>query len=216
MLRPGDRPIEVLSVDDDERFRKVLAAVVAAENDIVIVGEAADGAQAVALAMALLPDVVLVDVAMPGTGGIEAARAIKAGLPTTKVVMLTASDEQDDLFQALRAGAGGYLLKAGALIDVCASIRAAASGQAVLSAAMATKLVAEFAAPVPEPAPRLSGRELEILRLMAEGRVNRQIAESLSLSPHTVKRHVANILAKLHQRTRIEAVMFAQRRDLLR
>jgi len=216
MSRPPDRPIEVLSVDDDERFRRVLAAVVATEADIVVVGEAADGDQAVAMATLLVPDVALVDVAMPGTGGIEATRAIKASVPTTKVVMLTASDEEEDLFQALRAGANGYLLKASALVDVCASIRAAASGQAVLSSSMATKLVAEFASPAPEPTPRLSGRELEILRLMADGRANRQIAESLSLSPHTVKRHVANILAKLHQRTRIEAVLFAQRRDLLR
>jgi len=135
------------------------------------------------------------------------------------VVLLTASDDEEDLYKALRAGASGYLLKDQALVDLCVAVRAAASGQAVLSPSMAAKLVTEFAAPLAAPLaeaiPRLSDRELEILQLLAEGQPNRQIAEGLFLSPHTVKRHVANILAKLHQRSRLEAVLYARRRDLL-
>ena len=215
MSRRPQQAIEVLIVDDEERFRRVLTAIVSSEADMVVLGEAADGVAAVTQALTLMPDVVLLDVSMPGTGGIEAAGAIKQSLPTTKVVMLTASDEEDDLYKALRAGASGYLLKHGALLDVAVSIRAAAAGQAVLSPAMAAKLVAEFSLPTPDPAPRLSEREVEVLRLMAAGRANRQIAEDLVISAHTVKRHVANILAKLHQRTRLEAVLYAQRRDLL-
>jgi len=215
MSRRTDPVIEILVADDDEQFRWVLATIVAAESDLVLVGEAADGAEAVAKATALVPDVVLLDVAMPGTGGIEAARAIKEWVPTTTVVMLTASDEEDDLYKALRAGASGYLLKDSALADVCALVRICAAGHAVLSPAMAAKLVTEFASPLPAPTPGLSERELQILRLVAGGQANRQIAGGLGLSAHTVKRHVANILAKLHQRTRLEAVLFAQRHDLL-
>ncbi len=215
MSRRPDQAMTVLIVDDDACFRTVLVAVLTTEFDIAVVGEASDGAEAVAMATHLLPEVVLLDVAMPGTGGIEAARAIKEWLPTTKVVMLTASDEEEDLYKALRAGASGYLLKDRAMAEVAVSVRAVASGQAVLSPSMAAKLAAEFAGPLPEPTPRLSERELEILQLLAEGLANREIAEDLSLSPHTVKRHVANILAKLHQRSRLEAVLYAQRRDLL-
>jgi DNA-binding NarL/FixJ family response regulator len=207
--------IEVLVVDDHSEFRRVLCAVLRAEADIAVVGEASDGDEAVAKCLELVPNVVLLDVQMPGTGGIEAARAIKDALPTARVLMLTGSDEEDDLYKALRAGASGYLLKDGALVDLAASVRTAAGGQSVLSPAMAAKLVAEFDRPVPDSEPCLSGRETEVLRLVAEGWANREIAERLFVSPHTVKRHVANILAKLHQRTRLEAVMFALRRNLL-
>ncbi len=207
--------IEVLVVDDHSGFRRVLCSVLGAEADISVVGEASDGEEAVAKCLELVPNVVLLDVQMPGTGGIEAAQAIKDALPTAKVLMLTGSDSEDDLYKALRAGASGYLLKDSALEDLAASVRTAAGGQSVLSPAMAAKLAAEFARPVPEPEPCLSERETEILRLVAEGCANREIAERLFVSPHTVKRHVANILAKLHQRTRLEAAMFALRRNLL-
>ncbi len=184
MSRRPDQAIAILVVDDDACFRAVLIAVVAAEADMEVVGEAGDGDQALSMASDLMPDVVLLDVVMPGTGGIEAARAIKEWLPTTKVVMLTASDEEEDLYKALRAGASGYLLKDRALSEVTVSVRAVASGQAVLSPSMAAKLAADFAAPAPGPTPRLSERELEILQLLAEGLANREIAEYLSLSPH--------------------------------
>lgn len=220
MSRRAEARIDVLVVDDDRRFRRVVSAVVAAEADMVVVGEAGDGDQAVAMARALVPSVVLLDVRMPGTGGIEAARAIAEGLPTTKIIMLTASDEEDDLFKALRAGASGYVLKGDDLHDVGVSIRAVASGQTLLSPAMAAKLVAEFSHPAmgvpePEPIPVLSDRELDVLRLVARGQANGTIAQQLYVSAHTVKRHLANILAKWHLRTRLDAVLYAQRRDLL-
>ncbi|MFN2608187.1 MAG: response regulator, partial [Acidimicrobiales bacterium] len=149
MPRRADEVIEAVIADDDERFRRVVAAIVGAEADMVVAGQAADGAEAVAVASAVVPDVVLLDVAMPGTDGIEAARSIAQWLPTATVVMLTVSDEEDDVYKALRAGAGGYLLKDTALVDIAASIRTAASGQAVLSPTMAAKLVEDFARPIP-------------------------------------------------------------------
>ena len=215
MSRRADEVIEILVVDDEERFRRVLTAIVAAEPDMIVVGEAADGDEAVAKATALVPDVVLLDVRMPGTGGIEAAQAIKDWLPITKVIMLTSSDDEQDLHEALRVGASGYLLKDSALVDVCTSVRAVKAGQSVLSPSIAAMLVAEFDSPGPEWAPLLSQRELQILRLVGEGQANRQIAEHLCLSTHTIKRHVANILAKLHQRTRLDAALYAPRRHLL-
>jgi DNA-binding NarL/FixJ family response regulator len=216
----GDVPaaaqmIEVLVVDDHPGFRRILCSLLAADPDISVVGEASDGEEAVAKCLELVPNVVLLDVRMPGTGGIEAARAIKDVLPTARVLMLSGSDEEDDLYKALRAGASGYLLKDTALEDLAASVRTAAGGQSVLSPTMAAKLVAEFDRATPDPEPGLSERETEILRLVAEGCANREIAERLFLSPHTVKRHMANILAKLHQRTRLEAAMFELRRNLL-
>ncbi|HEX8770894.1 MAG TPA: response regulator transcription factor [Acidimicrobiales bacterium] len=217
--RQSDAVIEVIVVDDDEGFRQVVTAVLAAEPDIVVVGEACDGDQAVTLAAEYVPTVVLMDVRMPGTGGIDAVRAIKERMPTTKVIMLTASDEEEDLFKALRAGASGYVLKDSNIAEIDNSIRAVVSGQSVLSPPMAAKLVVEFSGPAASEAlPEsvcLTDRELEILGLIADGHANPEIAKRLYLSTNTVKRHVANILAKLHQRSRLGAVLYAQRRDLL-
>lgn len=215
MTRRTEQPIEVLVVDDDDGFRSVMTAMVTAEDDMVVVGEAADGDEALAQATSLLPNVVLLDVNMPGAGGIEAARAIRQSLPSTKVVMLTASDDEDDLYKALRVGASGYLLKESALEDVCTSVRTTACGQAVLSPSMAAKLAAGSPGPTSEAMPQLSDREIEVLRLLAHGQTNHEVAERLFLSPHTVKRHVANILSKLHQHSRFEAVRCAENRHLL-
>lgn len=214
MFRRPDA-IEVLVADDDRRFRQVLCAVLNSDPDICVVGDASDGDEAVAKSLALVPNVVLLDVKMPGTGGIEAARAIKEALPTVKVLMLTASDEEDDLYKALQAGASGYLLRGTALEGLGASVQVAAGGQSVLSPAMAAKLVSEFSRPVEKVGPCLTDRETEILGLVADGCSNREIAERLFLSAHTVKRHIANILAKLHQRTRLDAALYAMRRNLL-
>lgn len=220
MSRRADQAVEVLVVDDDEQLRRAVTAVVAAQPDLVVVGETGDGDQAVAMAAELVPAVVLLDLRMPGTDGIAAARAINDGLPNTRVIMLTTGDEEDDLYRAIRAGASGYVLKDSALDEVGVSIRTVAAGQAVLSPSIAAKLVSEFTnadgcEPIPETIRCLSGRELEILRLVTEGHSNRQIAQQLYISPHTVKRHMANILAKLHQRTRLDAVLYAQREHLL-
>lgn len=206
--------IEVLVVDDHPGIRRVLCSLLSADPDIAVVGEASDGEGAVARCLELVPNVVLLDIRMPGTGGIEAVRAIKDMLPTARVLMLTGSDDEEDLYKALRAGASGYLLKDTALEDLAASVRMAAGGQSVVSPTMAAKLVAEFDRPAQDE-PRLGDREADILRLVTEGRANREIAERLFLSQRTVERYIANILAKLHQRSRLEAARFSLRRDLL-
>jgi DNA-binding NarL/FixJ family response regulator len=210
-------PISVLLADDDERQRQVVAAVLEPEDAIDLVGSAPDGYEAIALAQALLPDLILLDVRMPGIGGIEVAQAIHRLLPSTKVVMLTASDEDDDVFEALKAGAAGYLVKDSMLDDLPGAILAIAQGLGLLlSPSIASKLVSEFKDSArPSGVSSLSERELEVLRLVSLGHSNHEIAGELCLSSHTVKRHVANILAKLHQRSRFEAVSHAIRSGVL-
>jgi DNA-binding NarL/FixJ family response regulator len=178
-----------------------------------VVGEAGDGDSAVVAAQELVPDVVLLDVRMPVSGGIETARALRDLVPTTKVVMLTVSDEDDDLYEALRAGASGYLLKGEYLQDIGASLKAICAGRTVLSSSVAAKITAEFSDE--NSIAQLSGREVQVLRLVAEGQENKEIAERFELSTHTVKRHIANILSKLHQRSRFDAARYAVDRDLL-
>ena len=212
-----DQPISVLVVDDDERFRRIVVALLNAGGDIDVVGQASDGNGAVAAAQELVPDVVLLDVRMPGLGGIEVAKVLNHLLPTTKVVMLSASDEDDDLYEALKAGASGYLLKDGFLDDLGAVVRAIDQGLGLLlSPSLGTKLLTEFRGPPrPDPVANLTERELEVLRLVSRGYANQEIADELCLSGHTVKRHVANILAKLHQRSRLDAVTLAIRNGVI-
>jgi two-component system NarL family response regulator len=168
-----------------------------------------------------LPDVVLMDVRMPGMGGIEATRRIRNAQPNTKVVMLTVSEDEEDLFAALRAGASGYLLKELSIEEVAGTVRAVARGQAVVSPSMAAKLLNEFnllsrrVAEQRGDAPRLTDRELEVLRLVAKGMSNKEIAGELVIAENTVKNHVRNILEKLELRTRMEAAMFAVREKLI-
>jgi two-component system NarL family response regulator len=215
--RSAPEKIAVLVADDDMRFRRVIRAVLADHVDISVVGEAGDGHQTLAQAMELVPDVILLDVRMPGGGGIDAARAIHRQLPTTRIVMLTSSDDDDDVYRALKAGASGYVLKEGFVEDLAGIIRALAQGVGVfLSPSVASKLLDEFGQErVWTNSPGLSKRELEVLGLVARGDTNDMIAERLCLSSHTVKRHVANILAKLHERTRADAVMHATRAGVL-
>lgn len=201
----------MLVADDDKLFREMLVSVLGADDDVVVVAQACDGEFAIAEANRWLPDVILLDVCMPRTGGIAAARVITGLLPVTKIVMLTASDSEDDLYQSLSAGASGYLLKQDAMEGVGVAVRSAVAGQSVLSSSMAARLVAELSTPSRVPASRLSERQFEILQLVADGFTNREIAERLYLSPHTVKRHVANILARLHLRNRVDAALFAER-----
>lgn len=199
------------------RFRRVVGAMLADEDDIVVVGEAGDGHQAVASAIELMPHVVLLDITMPGGGGIEAARAIHKHVPTTKIVMLTASDVGEDVYGALKAGASGYVLKEGFIGDLAGIVRAMASGVGVLlSPSVASKLLQDFGHDRPHhPSPSLSERELDVLKLVAHGYTNDEIAQQLCLSSHTIKRHVANILAKLHERSRADAVMHAIQEGVL-
>jgi DNA-binding NarL/FixJ family response regulator len=217
--QPG-RAVSVLVVDDQELFRHGLCTVLGTPELGFEVSEAGDGDEALAKVAELAPDVVLMDVRMPGLGGIEATRRIRETAPSTRVVMLTASDEEDDLYGAIRVGATGYLLKDSSLDQVADAVRAVADGQSLLSPSMASKLLAEFSALTggtaagEAPGPRLSDRELEVLKLVAQGRNNRETAEALHLSENTVKNHVSNILDKLQVRNRLDAVLYAMRAKL--
>jgi two-component system NarL family response regulator len=217
-------PIRVLIADDHALFRRGLEMVLDEEQDIELVGQASDGAEAVAKAGASLPDVVLMDIRMPRISGIEAARAMKESAPSAKIVILTISDEEEDLFEAIRAGASGYLLKDIPLDEVAEAVRAVHGGQSLINPSMAGKLLTEFATlarrdeeerPQQVPAPKLTDREMEVLKLVARGMNNRDIAKELFISENTVKNHVRNILEKLQIHSRMEAVMIAVREKLI-
>jgi DNA-binding NarL/FixJ family response regulator len=218
-------PIRVLIADDHALFRRGLEMVLQDEIGIEMVGQASDGAEAVSIAAATLPDVVLMDIRMPKTSGIEACRAMKEVAPSAKIVMLTISDEEADLFEAIRAGASGYLLKDIPLDEVAAAVRAVYGGQSLINPSMAGKLLTEFATLArrdeteervqPIQAPKLTEREMEVLRLVARGLNNRDIAKELFISENTVKNHVRNILEKLQIHSRMEAVMIAVREKLI-
>jgi DNA-binding NarL/FixJ family response regulator len=214
-------PIRILVVDDHALFRRGLEMVLAQEPDLELVGEAADGAEAVQKAADLLPDIVLLDVRMPRRGGIEACAAIKEVAPSAKIIMLTMSDEEADLYDAIKAGANGYLLKEISIDEVASGIRAVHEGQSLISPSMASKLLSEFASMVKKtdrrdqvPLPRLTDRELQVLKLVARGLNNREIARQLFISENTVKNHVRNILEKLQLHSRLEAVFYAVREKL--
>jgi two-component system NarL family response regulator len=214
-------PITVLVVDDHALFRRGLEMVLEQEAGIEVVGQASDGAEAVAVAAETAPDIVLMDVRMPRRGGIEACTAIKDLVPSAKIIMLTISDEEGDLYDAVKAGATGYLLKEISIDEVASAIRSVYGGRSLISPSMAAKLLSEFAAmtkrdhPAGVPAPRLTERELDVLKLVAKGRSNRDIAGELAISENTVKNHVRNILDKLHLHSRMAAVGYAVREKLL-
>ena len=216
-------PIRVLVVDDHALFRRGLEMVLEQEPDIEVVGEASDGAEAVEQASETTPDVVLMDVRMPRRGGIDACTAIKDAVPSTKIIMLTISDEEADLYDAIKAGAMGYLLKEISIEEVASAIRAVHGGQSLISPSMASKLITEFAALSKRsqerqqqvPAPKLTEREMEVLKLVAKGLNNRDIAKQLFISENTVKNHIRNILEKLQLHSRMEAVVYAVREKLL-
>lgn len=225
MQGPFTTPIRVLIVDDHALYRRGLLTILETEEGIDVVGEAADGVEAVAQAERLVPDVVVMDVSMPKGGGVEACRAVRDRLPWARILMLTSSEDESHLFDAIRAGANGYLLKNVPPEEVAAGIRGLHGGQSLLSPLMASKLLTEFAslsAPQAPPAPavglelpRLTDRELDILRLVARGRLNRQIAEELFISENTVRNHIRNILDKLQMHSRMEAAMYAVRQRLI-
>ncbi len=215
-------PIRVLVVDDHALFRRGLEMVLAHEADIDIVGEASDGTEAVDQAAALLPDIVLMDVQMPKRSGIDACTAIKDVVPSAKIVMLTVSEDEADLYEAIKAGASGYLLKEISIEEVATGLRAVAGGQSLISPSMAAKLLTEFSTMMKRgddrqqvPAPRLTERELDVLKLVARGLNNRAIATQLFISENTVKNHIRNILDKLQLHSRMEAVVYAVREKLL-
>jgi DNA-binding NarL/FixJ family response regulator len=219
---PASDDIRVMICDDHALFRRGLIMVLEAEDDIEVVAEAEDGEDALEKAVEFVPDVVLMDVRMPGVDGIEATRRIAEKVPTAKILMLTVSDEEEDLYEAIKAGATGYLLKEVSIEEVAPAARAVVAGQSLISPSMASKLLGEFSNLAKRaeerssvPTPRLTERELEVLRLVAQGKSNREIAGDLYISENTVKNHVRNILEKLHLHTRMEAVMYAVREKLL-
>jgi DNA-binding NarL/FixJ family response regulator len=213
-------PVRVLVVDDQELFRRGLTMLLAVEPGIEVIGEAGDGVEGTALAESAAPDVVLLDVRMPKRSGIEACLAIKEGVPTAKIIMLTVSDEEADLYEAVKSGASGYLLKDSSIEEVAQAVRVVADGQSLISPSMAIKLIDEFKQmSKPEkasgPGLRLTERELDVLRLVAQGHSNKEIAARLYISENTVKNHVRNMLEKLQLHSRMEAVMYAVRENLL-
>ena len=214
-------PIRVLVVDDQELFRRGLTMLLAIEPGIEVIGEAGDGVEGTTLATTAAPDVILLDIRMPKRSGIEACLAIKEAVPSAKIIMLTVSDEEADLYEAVKSGAAGYLLKDSSIEEVAQAVRVVADGQSLISPSMAVKLIDEFkqmSRPEREHVPgglRLTERELEVLRLVAKGMNNREIARQLYISENTVKNHVRNILEKLQLHSRMEAVMYAVRKKLL-
>jgi DNA-binding NarL/FixJ family response regulator len=219
---PAVDAIRVLVVDDHALFRRGLQMVLGSEDDIEVVGEASDGAEAISVATETTPDIVLMDVRMPRRGGIDATTAIKDAVPSAKIIMLTISDEEADLYDAIKAGAMGYLLKEISIEEVASAVRAVHNGQSLISPSMASKLLTEFASMIKKtddrqqvPTPRLTDREMEVLKLVAKGLNNRDIAKQLFISENTVKNHIRNILEKLQLHSRMEAVVYAVREKLL-
>ena len=211
----------MLLADPHALFRRGVRLVLEDEIDIEVVGEAGDGLDAVERIVELVPDLVLIDVGMPGVSGIEATRRVRALVPSVKVAILTVSEKDEDLFAAVRAGATGYLLKEVSIEELPEAVRAVARGHSLISPTMASRLLSEFNAlsrRVEEErgnVPRLSDRELEVLRLVARGFSNRDIATELVIAENTVKNHVRNILEKLQLRSRMEAAMYAVREKLV-
>ena len=218
---PNEPPIRVLLADPHALFRRGVRMVLDDEAGIEVVAECADGLDAVDRIAELAPDLVLIDVRMPGISGIEATRRARSLVPNLKVAILTVSEDDEDLFAAVRAGATGYLLKEVSIEELPAAVRAVARGQSLISPSMASRLLIEFNAlsrRVEEQrgtAPRLSDRELEVLRLVARGLSNKDIAAELVIAENTVKNHVRNILEKLQLRSRMEAAMYAVREKLV-
>jgi len=210
----ADTVVRVLIADDHVAFRGGLRAALETADDVEVVGEAASGEDAVARTAELQPDVVLMDVNMPGIDGVEATRRIVDTSPHIAVLVLTMHDDDETVFAAVRAGARGYLLKGAPRAELLRAVRAVFAGEAIFGPAVARRLVDLFAGPAPRADstafPELTTREREILDLIAAGRSNTEIKETLVLSPKTVRNHVSNIFSKLQVRDRAEAIVRAR------
>jgi DNA-binding NarL/FixJ family response regulator len=216
---PATDQLRVMLVDDHDLFRTGLRNLLE-EQGVQIVAEASEGSAALSLVRELAPDVVVMDLNMPGMNGIEATREITRQAPLTRVVVLTISDEDDDVIDAILAGACGYLLKDSSIQDLMQGIRAASVGEALISPHIAAKVLQRLRASSVDSetvaqGPELSDRETQVLRLIANGKDNAEIAQDLHISPKTVKNHISNILMKLQIENRIQAAVYAVRRGLV-
>jgi len=214
--------IRVLLADDHHLFREGLANILTAQPDFEVIGEASDGLEATIKANQLSPDLILMDVTMPVCDGLEATQRIKKDLPDVTIVMLTVSDDNEKLFEAIRNGAQGYLLKSINSNEMLALVRGAVNGEAAITPILGGRMLEEFrrvskrAVDLPaENSVSLTMREQEVLGLVAEGKTNKEIAQSLNVSIHTVKSHMRKILAKLQLEKRQEAVLYAKREGLI-
>ena len=211
----------IMLVDDHVLFRKGVAALLASRSDIQVVGEASDGLEAIEVARSTFPDIILMDIGMPNCNGLEATRHIKREMPHIQIVMLTVSDDDQHLFEAIKSGAQGYLLKDLEPSQLYLMIESISRGEAPLSGAIAAKILKEFTQPNqdsnqdPEIIDALTEREINILELVVEGMTNKEIASSLVISENTVKIHLRNILEKLHLQNRIQAAVYAVRQGLV-
>lgn len=211
-------PITVLIVDDHSMVRQGIRAFLEAQADLLIVGEAASGAEAILQVREHIPDVVLMDLVMPGMNGVETTRAVRSVSPRTQVVVLTSYHEDEHIFPALRAGALSYTLKDVRSEELIEIIRKAAQGESVLHPRVATRVIQEVRAArraIPPIFADLTARELDVLRLLAEGLSNAAIAEKLVIGEKTVKGHISNIFSKLHMADRTQAAVFAWQQGLM-
>ena len=206
-------PIRVLVVDDHPLFRQGVVQALGAERNLKIVGEAASGEEALKLACALLPDVVLLDISMPGWGGLVTAEKITTACPATVIVMLTVSEDKDKLLAAFKAGARAYVLKGVAARELANVLRSAVAGEVYVSPSLASEMLVSLTrGSAPDPLQELTDREREILSLIGNGLTNREIGERIFLSEKTIKHYVTNILQKLQVRSRVEAALLAAQR----
>jgi DNA-binding NarL/FixJ family response regulator len=214
--------IRVLLADDHALFREGLAGILDAQPDLEVIGEAGDGLEVIVKAQELKPDLIVMDVSMPGCDGVEATQRIKKNLPEVTIVMLTVRNEDEKLFEAIKSGAQGYLLKSIRSRDLVSLLRGAVQGEAAITSSMGGRMLEEFRRLAQQEsrfpdddAISLTRREQEVLSLVAEGATDQEIAQELSISIHTVKSHMRNILGKLHLSHRHEAALFALREGLI-
>ena len=213
--------LRILLVDDHVLFRKGVAALLARRPEMEVVGEASDGLEAITAAREIIPDLILMDINMPKCDGLEATRMIKRELPHAKIVILTVSDDDQNLFEAIKSGAQGYLLKDLEPTKLYDLLESVSRGEVPLSGVVAAKILKEFARPNKDPAPmpemidELTPRETDILQLVVDGKTNKEIAASLFITENTVKIHLRNILEKLHLQNRIQAAVYAVRQGLV-
>lgn len=214
-------PLRILLVDDHVLFRKGLRGLLLDHDNLEVIGEAGDGLEALEKARELMPDLILMDIAMPGVDGVEATRRIKEEMPHVKIVMLTVSDSDEDLFEAIKSGAQGYLLKNLEPDDLFEMLDGVSRGEAPVSGKMAAKILKEFSRQAQRESLAavtrngLTAREVEVLKMVAKGATNREIASSLFITENTVKNHLGNILSKLHLQNRIQAAVYAARKGLI-